>query len=104
MPLTVSRPPAAQGIAWVKQGWDLFKSYPVPWAGMTALVFLLLMGVGALPYVGGFLVHALSPFIVAGFLAASRASRNGEIRAAPPPAESSRSPRSGTRSDCDGRL
>ena len=79
MQLTVTRPPAAQGIAWVKQGWDLFKSYPVPWAGMTALVFLILMGVGALPYVGGFLVHALSPFIVAGFLAASRASRNGEI-------------------------
>ena len=77
--LTVARPPAAQGIAWVKQGWDLFKRYPIPWAGMTALVFLVLLGVGALPYVGGFLVHALSPFIVAGFLAASRAGRNGEV-------------------------
>lgn len=76
--LTISRPPAAQGIAWVKQGWSLFKQAPVPWAGMTALVFLVLMGVGALPYAGAFLVHALSPFIVAGYLAASRAGERGE--------------------------
>lgn len=78
MSLAVSRPPAAQGLAWVKQGWDLFKRYPVPWAGMTALVFLVLMGLGMLPYVGGLLVHVLSPFIVAAYLAASRAEENGE--------------------------
>jgi len=77
--LTVTRPPAAQGLAWIKQGWMLFRQVPVPWAGMTALVFLVLLGVGALPYAGGFLVHALSPFIVAGFLAASRAAERGEL-------------------------
>lgn len=77
-PLTVARPPAAQGLAWVRQGWDLFKLAPIPWTGMTALVFLVLLGVGALPYVGGFLVHALSPFIVAGYLAASRAGEQGD--------------------------
>ncbi len=75
--LTVVRPPAAQGLAWVKQGWDLFKYAPIPWAGMTALVFLVLMGVGALPYLGGLLVHALSPFIVAAYMAASRAGAEG---------------------------
>lgn len=76
--LTVHRPPAAQGLSWIQQGWQLFKAAPVPWAGMTALVFLVLMGVGALPYAGGLLVHVLSPFIVAGYLAASRAGRNDE--------------------------
>lgn len=76
--LTVARPPAAQGLAWVRQGWDLFKLAPIPWSGMTALVFLVLLGVGALPYVGGFLIHALSPFIVAGYMAASRAGAQGE--------------------------
>ena len=76
--LTVSRPPAAQGLVWVKQGWTLFKLAPVPWAGMTALVFLVLMGLGAIPYAGGLAVHALSPFVVAGFLAASRAGLRGE--------------------------
>lgn len=78
MSLTVARPPAAQGLTWVRLGWDLFKQAPVPWSGMTALVFLLLMLLGALPYVGGFLIHALSPFIVAGYLAASRAGSRGE--------------------------
>ena len=77
-PLTVARPPAAQGFAWVKRGWELFKLAPIPWSGMTALVFLVLMGIGAVPYVGGFLVHALSPFIVAAYLAASRAGVQGE--------------------------
>ena len=77
--LTLSRPPAAQGFVWIKTGWLLFKHAPIPWAGMTALVFLILMGVGALPYVGAVIVHALSPFIVAGFLAASRAAKQGEI-------------------------
>lgn len=78
LPLTVARPPAAQGLAWIRQGWALFKLAPIPWAGMTALVFLVLLGVGALPYAGGFLVNALSPFIVAGYLAASRAGERGE--------------------------
>lgn len=77
-PLTVARPPAAQGLAWIRQGWDLFRLAPIPWAGMTALVFLVLLGVGALPYVGGLLIHVLSPFIVAGYLAASRAGARGE--------------------------
>jgi hypothetical protein len=78
MPISVARPPAVQGLAWIKQGWALFKLGPIPWAGMTALVFLVLMGLGALPYVGGFLVHILSPFIVAGYLAASRAGEAEE--------------------------
>jgi len=77
-PLTVARPPAAQGLAWVRQGWELFKLAPIPWSGMTALIFLVLMGLGALPYVGGILVHVLSPFIVTAYLAASRAGQQGE--------------------------
>ncbi|MEW6677644.1 MAG: BPSS1780 family membrane protein [Pseudomonadota bacterium] len=76
--LTVLRPPAAQGLNWIQQGWALFKAHAVPWAGMTALVFLVLMGLGALPYIGGLLLFVLSPFIVAGFLAASRAASQGE--------------------------
>ncbi|MEW5771336.1 MAG: BPSS1780 family membrane protein [Pseudomonadota bacterium] len=76
--LTVLRIPAAQGLAWIKQGWSLFMQAPVPWAGMTALVFLVLMGLGVLPFLGGLLVHVLSPFVVAGFLAASRAGLAGE--------------------------
>jgi len=77
-PLTIARPPTIAGLTWIKEGWRLFKLAPVPWTGMTALVFLVLMGFGMLPVVGGLLVHVLSPFVVAGFLAASRGGERGE--------------------------
>ena len=76
--LTVARPPAVAGLAWTKEGWRLFKLAPIPWTGMTALVFLLLMGVGMLPMAGSLIVHVLSPFVVAGYLAASRGGDRGE--------------------------
>lgn len=76
--LTISRPAAAAGLSWIKEGWRLFKMAPIPWTGMTALVFLVLMGIGMLPWLGTLAVHILSPFIVAGYLAASRAGSEGE--------------------------
>jgi len=76
--LTISRPHAVAGLAWIKEGWRLFKLAPIPWTGMTALVFLVLMALGMLPVAGGVLVHALSPFIVAGYLAASQGGDRGE--------------------------
>ena len=76
--LTVARPPTLAGMAWIREGWRLFRLAPVPWTGMTALVFLVLMALGYLPFVGGPLVHVLSPFVVAGFMAASRGAERGE--------------------------
>lgn len=72
--LGIARPPAGEGLAWLKTGWAWFKPAPVPWMGMTALVFLALMGVGAIPGLGGFLIEVLSPFLVAGYMSASRAA------------------------------
>jgi hypothetical protein len=77
-PLTISRPAAATGLTWIKQGWRLFMLAPVPWSGMTALVFLVLMAVSMVPVLGLLAVHVLSPFIVAGYLAASRGGSSGE--------------------------
>ncbi len=76
--LRIARPPANSGLAWVKSGWTTFRSAPVVWSGMTAMAFMLVMGIGMLPYVGGLLLYALSPFLVAGYLAASRAGERGE--------------------------
>jgi len=45
---------------------------------MTALVFLVLMGVASIPVVGGLGVYVLSPFLVAGYFAAARAGESGE--------------------------
>lgn len=77
-PISISRPPATTGTVWIREGWRLFMLAPVPWTGMTALVFLVLLAVGLLPVVGVLAVHVLSPFIVAAYLAASRGGSHGE--------------------------
>lgn len=74
----IVRPPVAAGTAWIIAGWRIFRTAPIVWTGMTALVFMLLMALGLLPHVGGLAVYLLSPFLVAGYLAASRASEAGE--------------------------
>lgn len=76
--LTITTPPAIQGLAWIKQGWAMFMAAPVAWSGMTAFILLVLMAAALLPFLGSVLVHVLSPFIVAGFMAASRAAERGE--------------------------
>ena len=77
-PLTISRPPAAAGILWIKEGWRLFRKAPIPWMGMTALMFMVIIGVNLIPWIGHYAVELLSPFLVAGYLAASRAAQDGE--------------------------
>lgn len=72
--LSVARAPAREGMAWMKLGWAWFKPVPVTWMGMTALLFMALSGIGQIPLVGGYLVEVLSPFMVAGYMSASRAA------------------------------
>lgn len=76
--LTIARPAASQGIAWMKTGWGWFKFAPIPWMGMTAMAFLVLAGISKIPMVGGFIVEILSPFLVAGFMAACRAAESNQ--------------------------
>lgn len=63
-------------MAWLRESWRLFKVAPVPWMGMTALVFLALLLVSSYTFRG--LVEVLMPFIAAGYMSASRAALQGE--------------------------
>lgn len=76
--LTISRPNAATGLFWIKEGWRLFKQTPIPWMGMTALVFMVIIGVNMIPGIGHYAIELLSPFVVAGYFSASRAAMAGE--------------------------
>ena len=76
--LTVARPPASQGLVWMQLGWKWFRVAPIPWMGMSAMALLTLTAIGLIPNVGGFVVQVLSPFLVAGFMSASRAAERGE--------------------------
>lgn len=77
--LTVARPDAVSGLFWIKEGWRLFKQAPVPWMGMTALVFMVFIGLSMIPVVGRFVVELLTPFMAAGYFSAARAAQNGEL-------------------------
>lgn len=70
--LTITRPAAQAGMAWVKQGWTVFKEAAIVWSGMTAAAFLAVMFASQIPYVGRYLVELLSPLLVAGYMAACR--------------------------------
>lgn len=77
-PITVARPPAGEGVFWLKSAWTWFKPAAIAWTGMTALIFLILMSLVQIPYAGSILIEILSPFMVAGFMAASRGAERGE--------------------------
>lgn len=76
--LTISRQKASAGLFWIKEGWRLFKQAPIPWMGMTALVFMLIIGVNLIPWVGHYAIELASPFLVAGYFSASRAAMASE--------------------------
>lgn len=78
IPLTISRHDAASGLYWIKEGWRVFKQAPIPWMGMTALVFMVVIGINMIPGIGQFAIELLSPFLVAGYFSASRAALAGE--------------------------
>jgi hypothetical protein len=66
--------PPARGVAWLAEGWRMFRAAPFGWL---VLVFTYLMGtmlVSALPLVGPLGIALLVPAISVGFMAASRAA------------------------------
>lgn len=76
--LTITRQPANAGLLWIKESWRLFKLAPVPWMGMTALVFMVIIGLNMIPLIGQYALELLSPFLVAGYFSASRAALANE--------------------------
>lgn len=76
--LTVTRPPAAAGLEWLKTGGRVFMAGVLPWMGMSAAFFLGLYVIGLIPVLGPLVVQLLSPFLVAAYMAAARAAERGE--------------------------
>lgn len=73
--LIVTRPPARAGMVWFQEGWRLFLTAPLSWMGMAAMALLAVIFLGSIPYAGNVIVQLLSPFLVAGFMSASRAAK-----------------------------
>jgi uncharacterized membrane protein len=76
--LSVTRPPAAAAMAWMKTGFALFTPAAVPWMGMSAAFFLAAFAISLIPMVGPLALELLSPFLVAAYMAAAQAAERGE--------------------------
>lgn len=63
---------------WVREGWRVFRQSAIVWAGMTAAVFLAILFIAQIPWLGKYLVEVLSPFLVAGYMAACRVAEKDE--------------------------
>lgn len=76
--LVITRPPGRAGLDWLLGAGRLFVGAVIPWMGMAAMGLLAVVLLGSIPYAGGALVEWLSPFLVAGFMLASRAAQAKE--------------------------
>ncbi len=76
--LTVTRPPAAAAMEWLKTGYRLFIPAVVPWMGMSAAFFLAAFGISLIPLIGPLALELASPFLVAAYMAAAEAAERGE--------------------------
>ncbi len=72
--LVITHPPGRAGLDWLIKGWRLFVGGAIPWMGMAAISLLAATFISMVPYVGSAAVEWLSPFLVAGFMLASRAA------------------------------
>lgn len=69
---------AAQGWRWIKQGYGLFRKYPLMWINLILLYYFLMGISNVLPVVGGALMTLLLPVFSVGFLMGAKAVENGD--------------------------
>jgi len=69
--------PAANGLAWIRGGFELFRRQPGTWIGLMLLWFVLNIALGMLPVVGSVVNQVLTPVFVAGMMIAAREAASG---------------------------
>jgi uncharacterized membrane protein len=75
--LTVARLPAKAGLGWLAEGFAWMRAAPMQWLGLSSSALLALLLLNLFPMVGGIFSMLLTPFWVAGFMAASRDASQG---------------------------
>jgi uncharacterized membrane protein len=71
------RADAARGVAWVGEGWALFKQVPLTWILIMLILFGINMVVGFIPLIGGMLGYLIGPLLTVGVLAFARELDHG---------------------------
>ncbi len=69
---------AANGLAWLKDGWALFVAAPAQWLALTVILIVFVFCLYQVPLVGGHAVNFATPLLCAGMLVAARKAATGE--------------------------
>jgi hypothetical protein len=78
MTLAVSEVPAQRGIAWLKEGFALFRARPGAWIGISVGWLAITLALAMIPVVGGVLANFLQPAFFAGVMIAARKQLGGD--------------------------
>ena len=70
--------PAGHGVAWLGEGWRLFKDSPLIWIVNVILFLVITVAVQVVPIVGGIAGALLAPVLGAGLMIGAHALRHGE--------------------------
>lgn len=70
--------PAADGWQWIRDAFGLVSARPGFWIGSFLLVFVLLMAVSLVPFVGQLVTMFVGPFLIAGYVHAARRQSQGD--------------------------
>jgi uncharacterized membrane protein len=72
--------PMGNGALWVKQGFRLFKAYPIMWAILTVIYFAILIPLSSIPFLGPIVGSLIAPVFAAGMMFGCRAiDQHGEL-------------------------
>lgn len=66
-----------RGLAWITEGWQLFRQAPGPWLGIGAMLFLFYGVLSLVLFLGQMTAHLLTPVLTAGLLLGCRSLDNG---------------------------
>ena len=69
---------AGRGVAWITEGWALFKQDPLMWILAMIIVLGISMAVGFIPMIGSILSSLIWPMLNVGILAFARGLEQGE--------------------------
>ncbi len=69
---------AGRGMAWLSEGFDLFKQAPLLWIGILVLWFVAMALVSLIPFVGSVAINLSFPMVLGGLLLGARAQSSGQ--------------------------
>jgi uncharacterized membrane protein len=67
-----------RGLAWITEGWDLFRRAPGTWIGIIVVMMVVFIVLALIPFLGGIASMVLGPVFTGGVMLGCRALDDGE--------------------------